>query len=162
MSRLTVTVNFWWKRTVLAPSDPVRAKASFVTVNLTIITICYDALLRLNLADSINEFRQLSSAIGYLITRENSSYTQIWNSLNRQQKIALKAVIDEGGKDLRSAEVLARYGLAASSMHKTLKALDSRGVIREEEDLGSIRYRLEDPFLARWLRLVQSGSSRLS
>jgi AAA+ ATPase superfamily predicted ATPase len=93
-----------------------------------------------------------------LVTRENSSYTQIWNSLTRQQKIALKAVIDEGGKDLRSAEVLARYGLAASSMHKTLKALDSRGLIREEEGLGSIRYRLEDPFVARWLRLVQSGS----
>jgi uncharacterized protein len=101
---------------------------------------------------------RVDDALVRLVTRENSSYTQIWNSLNRQQKIALKAVIDEGGKDLRSAEVLARYGLAASSMHKTLKALDSRGLIREEEDLGSIRYRLEDPFLARWLRLVQSGS----
>ena len=92
------------------------------------------------------------------MTRENSSYTQIWNSLTRQQKIALKAVIDEGGKDLRSAGGVARYGLAASSMHKILKALDSRGLIREEEGLGSIRYRLEDPFVARWLRLVQSGS----
>ena len=90
------------------------------------------------------------------MTRENSSYTQIWNSLNRQQTIALKAVIGEGGMDLRSAQVLARYGLAASSMHKTLKT--SRGLIREEEDLGSIRYRLEDPFLARWLHLVQSGN----
>ena len=101
---------------------------------------------------------RVDEALVGLVTRENSSYTQIWNSLTRQQKIALKAVIDEGGKDLRSADVLARYGLAASSMHKTLKALDSRGLIREEEDLGSIRYRLEDPFLARWLRLVQSGS----
>jgi DNA-binding IclR family transcriptional regulator len=54
--------------------------------------------------------------------------------------------------------MLARYGLAASSMHKILIALDSRGLIREEEELGSIRYRLEDPFFARWLRLVQSGS----
>jgi DNA-binding IclR family transcriptional regulator len=69
----------------------------------------------------------------------------------------LKTVIYEGGKDLRSAEVLARNGLAASSMHKILKVLDSRGLIREEEELGSIRYGLEDPFLARWLRLVQSG-----
>jgi AAA+ ATPase superfamily predicted ATPase len=101
---------------------------------------------------------RVDDALVRLVTRENSSYTQIWNSLARQQKIALKAVIDEGGKDLRSAEVLARYGLAASSMHKILKALDSRGLIREEEGLGSMRYRLEDPFLARWLRLVQSGS----
>jgi DNA-binding transcriptional ArsR family regulator len=101
---------------------------------------------------------RVDDALVRLVTRENSSYTQIWNSLNRQQKTALKAVIDEGGKDLRSAEALARYGIAASSMHKTLKALDSRGLIREEEDLGSIRYRLEDPFMARWLRLVQSGN----
>jgi len=101
---------------------------------------------------------RIDEALVRLVTRENSSYTQIWNSLTRQQKIVLKAVIDEAGKDLRSAQVLARYGLAASSMHNTLKALDYRGLIREEEGLGSIRYRLEDPFLARWLHLVQSGS----
>jgi len=101
---------------------------------------------------------RVDDALVQLVTRENSSYTQIWNSLNRQQKTALRAVIDEGGKELRSAAVLARYGLAASSMHKILIALDSRGLIREEEELGSIRYRLEDPFFARWLRLVQSGS----
>ena len=93
-----------------------------------------------------------------LVTRENSSYTQIWNSLARQQKIALKAVIDEGGTDLRSAGVLARYGIAASTMHKMLKVLDSRGLVREDETVGSIRYRLEDPFFARWLRLVQAGA----
>ena len=61
---------------------------------------------------------RVDDALVHLVTRENSSYTQIWNSLNRQQKIALKAVIDEGGKALRSAEVLACYGLAASSMQR--------------------------------------------
>jgi hypothetical protein len=101
---------------------------------------------------------RVDDALVRLVTRENSSYTQIWNSLARQQKIALKAVIDEGGKDLRSAVVLARYAIGASTMHKALKALDSRGLIREEEEIGSIRYRLEDPFLARWLRLVQTGN----
>ena len=33
-------------------------------------------------------------------------------------------------------------------MHKTLKALDARGVVREDEALGTIRYRLENPFFA--------------
>jgi hypothetical protein len=101
---------------------------------------------------------RVDDALVHLVTRENSSYTQIWNSLTRLQKVALKAVIDEGGSDLRSASVLSRNGIAASSMHKTLKALDSRGLIREEENIGSIRYRLEDPFLARWLHLVQAGN----
>ena len=97
-------------------------------------------------------------ALVRLVTQDNSSYTQIWNSLTRQQKVALKAVIEEEGTDLRSAEVLARYGIAASTMHKVLKALDSRGLVREEEAIGSIRYRLEDPFFSRWLRLVQAGN----
>jgi uncharacterized protein len=101
---------------------------------------------------------RIDDALVRLVTRENSSYTQIWNSLARQQKIALKAVIDEGGTDLRSAAVLAHYGIAASTMHKMLKVLDSRGLVREEEAIGSIRYRLEDPFFARWLRLVQAGA----
>jgi hypothetical protein len=101
---------------------------------------------------------RVDDALVLLVTRENPSYTQIWNSLARQQKIALKAVIDEGGRDLRSAAVLARYGIAASTMHKMLKVLDSRGMVREDETMGSIRYRLEDPFFARWLRLVQSGA----
>jgi AAA+ ATPase superfamily predicted ATPase len=102
--------------------------------------------------------RRVDEALVRLVNRENSSYTQLWNSLTRQQKVALKAVIDERGVDLRSAAVLARYGIAASTMHKMLKVLDSRGLIREEESIGSIRYRLEDPFFARWLRLVQLGT----
>ena len=60
--------------------------------------------------------------------------------------------------DLRSAAVLARYGIAASPMHKMLKVLDSRGLVRVEETIGSIRYRLEDPFFARWLGLVQASA----
>jgi hypothetical protein len=101
---------------------------------------------------------RIDAALVQLVTRENPSYTQLWNSLARQQKIALKAVIDQGGTGLRSAAVLARYGIAASTMHKMLKVLDSRGLVREEEAIGSIRYRLEDPFFARWLRLVQAGA----
>jgi hypothetical protein len=95
----------------------------------------------------------LQSAETYLIQRS----TQLWNSLTKQQKIALKAVIEQSGASLRAAAVLSRYGLASSTMHKTLKALDARGVVREEEAIGTIRYRLEDPFFAPWLRLGAAG-----
>ncbi len=101
---------------------------------------------------------RVDDALGGLVTRENPSYTQLWNSLTQQQKIALKAVIEQGGARLRSAVVLSRYGLASSTMHKMLKALDTRGVIREEEAIGSIRYRLEDPFFAPWLRRAQRAA----
>ena len=98
---------------------------------------------------------RVDEALTSLVIRENPSYTQLWNSLTKQQKIALKAVIEQGGTSLRSAAVLSRYGLASSTMHKMLKALDARGVVREEETIGSIRHRLEDPFFAPWLRLAQ-------
>jgi AAA+ ATPase superfamily predicted ATPase len=116
---------------------------------------CWE-LLRASGAGSLTSDR-VDDALVNLVTRENPSYTQLWNSLTRPQKLALKAVIDEGGTNLRSAAVLARYGIAASTMHKTLRTLDNRGVVREEETIGSIRYRLEDPFFAHWLRLVQAG-----
>ena len=118
--------------------------------------VCWE-LLRESGGGTLTSDR-VDEALVRLVTRENSSYTQIWNNLTRRQKIALKAVINEGGKGLRSAGVLAQYGLAASTMHKMLNTLDSRGLIREEESIGSIRYRLEDPFFSRWLRLVQAGA----
>ncbi|MGH9624631.1 MAG: AAA family ATPase [Bryobacteraceae bacterium] len=98
---------------------------------------------------------RVGEALARLIARENAAYTQIWNSMSRTQKVVLKAVITESGRNLRAQPVLARYGIAASTMHKTLKALDDRGLVREEEALGSIHYRLEDPFLGHWLRIVQ-------
>ena len=40
-------------------------------------------------------------------------------------------------------------------MQRALQALDARGVVREDEDAGRIRYRLEDPFLATWIAEAQ-------
>jgi hypothetical protein len=39
-------------------------------------------------------------------------------------------------------------------MHKTLKLLDDKGIIREDER-ERVLYRLEDPFLGAWLRDAQ-------
>jgi len=116
--------------------------------------LCWE-LLRASGGGTLTVAR-VDEALNRLVMRENPSYTQIWNSLTKQQKFVLKAAIDEGGTNLRSAAVLARYGVAASTMHKTLKVLDDRGVLREEKVVGAIRYRLEDPFFAHWLRVVQT------
>jgi len=118
---------------------------------------CWE-LLRASGGGTLTPDRVDEALVG-LVTRENPSYTQLWNSLTKQQKIALKAVIEQAGASLRSAAVLSRYGLASSTMHKTLKALDARGVVREEEAIGTIRYRLEDPFFAPWLRLAQRAGA---
>ena len=82
---------------------------------------------------------------------ENSPYTQLWTSLTSTQCTMVRAVIEERGLGLRSREVLARYAMASSTATRALRALEDRGVVREEEGGMDIRYRLEDPFLAAWL-----------
>ena len=80
---------------------------------------------------------------------------QLWQSLTQVQKKALKAVIEEQGRELLARAVLHRHGLAASSMQRALRSLDALGVIREDETAETVRYRLEDPFLAAWLAVAQ-------
>jgi hypothetical protein len=91
----------------------------------------------------------------HIVQQENPAYMQLWQSLTRAQKKALKSVIERAGRELLARDALAAHGLAASSMQRALQALDARGIIREEEDGSGTRYRLEDPFLATWLAQVQ-------
>ncbi len=65
-------------------------------------------------------------------------------------------MILEEGQNVTSAEVLRAYGVAPSTMHKTLGILDEKGIVREDETGGATRYRLEDPFLGAWLRPAQA------
>lgn len=90
-----------------------------------------------------------------IVLQENPAYMQLWQSLSRAQKKALKAVIERGGRELLAREVLQDHDLAASSMQRALQTLDTRGIIREEEEPGGLRWRLEDPFLAAWIAEVQ-------
>jgi hypothetical protein len=52
-------------------------------------------------------------------------------------------------------DILERYDVGSSTMHKTLKLLDDKGIIREHEGTKELLYRLEDPFLGAWLRAAQ-------
>jgi hypothetical protein len=143
-------------KTQPAALDHLLDLAEDVPYNIQqLANLCWE-LLRSEGGNTLTAAR-VDDALTRLVSRENPSYTQLWNSLTKQQKIVLKVVIAEGGTNLRAAAVLGRYRIAASSMHKTLKALDDRGMIREEEAVGTIRYRLEDPFFAHWLRLAQAG-----
>ena len=94
------------------------------------------------------------SALQLIIKQEHPAYAQLWASLTKIQKKVLKAVILEGGRELTSRETLARHGLPASTMHKTLALLDEKGILREDER-ERVFYRLEDPFLGAWLRDAQ-------
>lgn len=88
--------------------------------------------------------------------REDPAYTQVWTSLTRNQKLALKLVIELGGEELLSARAVQTSGLGASSLQRALEGLESRHLVRQEQDGGRSRYRLVDPFLAAWLEVVQA------
>jgi uncharacterized protein len=88
---------------------------------------------------------------------DDPAYTQLWMSLTAVQKRALNAVAGRSGRKLLSKAVADEYGLPVASMQKALKALHDRGIIREEQILGAVRWRLDDPFFATWLKVSQSG-----
>ena len=97
----------------------------------------------------------VDEALRSVVNHEHPAYTQTWTNLTRAQKKALKAVIEEGGRELLSRAILQRHGLAASTMQRALEALDAMGIVRQDEAAGGIRYRLEDPFFAAWLAMAQ-------
>ena len=89
-----------------------------------------------------------------LVSRDDPFYTQAWNGLSSAQQKALLATAHEGGTGLYAGALVQAYGLTSpSTMRSALKALVQAAIVREEEQRGSVRYRLEDPFFAAWLRL---------
>ncbi len=120
---------------------------------------CWDLLIAggPNISGTLTP-RFVEQALQRIALEDDPAYTHIWVSLTTIQKKALKAVIGSGGTSLLSKGVTDEHGLAPASMQKALKALDRRGLIREEQLTGTVRWRLDDPFLATWLRLAQSTS----
>jgi hypothetical protein len=99
----------------------------------------------------------VESALERLALEDDPAYTQLWLSLTTVQKKALRAVIGTSGRLLLSKAVNDQYGLAVASMQKALKALADRGIVREEQTLGDLRLRLDDPFFATWLRATRTA-----
>lgn len=98
---------------------------------------------------------RVAAALERVVRQEDPAYTQVWNALAAQQKRALKAVVLQNGLSLMSAEVSQRYKVPTPSMQKALQGLEHKGVVRQEETLGTVRYRLQDPLLGHWMRLAQ-------
>lgn len=85
--------------------------------------------------------------------RNDPLFTQIWASLTAPQQKSLLALIYEG-KGLASGVVSQRYGVPVPTIQKALKALESRGIVREEGAKGEVRLRLEDPLFGAWVKLT--------
>jgi hypothetical protein len=99
----------------------------------------------------------VDAALERLVRREDPAYTQIWTTLRRNQQTALKLVIEEGGRGLLRAEVVRRSGISSSTLQDAIRQLEGMELIRQERAGGTVTFRLVDPFLAAWLRMVQGA-----
>ena len=97
----------------------------------------------------------MKNALDWLVRSNDPFYTKLWGRLSRQQMRTVYAVIGEEGRGMFRHAVARRYGVPTPTMQSSLAKLVSDGMIREEQEMGTTRYRLEDPFLAHWLALVQ-------
>ena len=89
--------------------------------------------------------------------RADPFYTQLWSGLTSHQQRTLLAVLHESGERLTSGAVSARYRVGVPTIARSLKLLESKGIIREDQDQGRKRMRLEDPMFGIWIREVIQG-----
>jgi AAA+ ATPase superfamily predicted ATPase len=93
-------------------------------------------------------------ALADLVSRDDPFYTQTWNTLTPTQQRALLAAAREKGSGLQSREITQRYAVTPAAMRSALVALEGRDILRREESIGDVRWRLEDPFFRVWLASV--------
>jgi hypothetical protein len=96
--------------------------------------------------------RIVERALKLLVERDGPFYLTVWNGLTTIQQRVLTAAVQEKGTAMTSLAVTQRYGVSASTMSKALKFLENRDMLRREEQENSMRWRLEDPFFAAWLK----------
>jgi len=86
-----------------------------------------------------------------VVRRYDPFYTQLWNSLTPIQQKTLVTVIAERGVNLQSQKVMKALGKGPSTVKRALEAMTARDILRDEESLGSVRIRFEDPFFGQWI-----------
>lgn len=86
--------------------------------------------------------------------RSDPIYTQLWSGLPSTQQRALLALLHEHGEGLASTIVARRYKLPITTLSKSLKLLEAKGILREEQTRGVSRLRFEDPLFGAWIELV--------
>ncbi len=144
-----------------AAIDLILDLAEEVPYNVQMLAhACWDELRAASKAEDrvLNE-KVVRLALDRLIRQYDPFYTQLWNGLTAIQQKTLVAVIEEGGANLQSIKVVKALGKGPSTVQRSVEALISRDILREEEAGGSVRMRFEDPFLSQWIRAFTARPS---
>ncbi len=103
---------------------------------------------------------RVDATLDRVAQQEDPGYTQFWTSLSGAQKKVLIAVVEEAGLNLMSLGVVRRMNIPPSTIKSALDALETKGLVRQEEDKGAVHYRLQDPLFGRWMEFVQLARKR--
>lgn len=101
------------------------------------------------------DIAEVEVALDRLVRNEDPFFTHLWTELTENQRKALKAVSETGGREIYAQATTAKYRLSASAMQAAVRDLTRRGLMREEQQTGAKGLRLVDPFFRRWLEVVQ-------
>jgi hypothetical protein len=96
----------------------------------------------------------VGAALERVVRREDPAYAQIWSALRKNQRVALRLVIEHGGESLYRAAVAQGAGITTPSLQTALAQLEQIDLIRAERGAGKTRWRLVDPFFSAWLELA--------
>ena len=141
-------------RVASGATDAILDAAQEVPYNVQLLAhACWEACRASDSGRSLTPERVIETR-NTVALRSDPLYTQLWSSLTASQQKALVALIREGGVQISSTEVARRYKLPVPTMQKALGALESKGIVREEQSRGTVRLRLEDPFFGAWVELV--------
>ena len=97
----------------------------------------------------------VDQALADVISVQHVAYLQRWLSLTLAQKRALKIVTGEPG-DFQLAEVARRHGVPRSTLQRALQVLEAQHFLRQDFSRTGASWRLEDPFMRRWLTELQA------
>ncbi len=92
----------------------------------------------------------VQNSIRLMLERESDIYSLVWTSLTPNQKITLKYIVKNGGKNIYTNENLSNSNLSASTLKSTLESMLKKDIIDKKGDT----YSLIDPFMKYWLQNV--------
>jgi len=99
--------------------------------------------------------RTVDEALAQVVSMQHVSYLQRWLSLSMPQKRTLKIIVEERG-DSQLTELARRHGLPRTTMQRALQVLEANHFLRQDFTRTGMVWRLEDPFLRKWLTELQA------
>lgn len=136
-----------------SPIDMILDYAEEVPYNVQMLAhICWELLTETGSGSTLTG-EVVKDALERLVRQYDAFYTQVWNLQTATQQKTLIACLETDGRNMLSIKITHTTKKGPGTIKRALESLVTRDILREEESLGQIRYRFEDPFFAKWISM---------